>query len=177
VSHPAATVGARTESDSETTQELAPGLGAAGRCRYPSRVGWLQGLLDALPPTVGGPGPAGSTGRYPLATRAYELMVIFDSDLGEVAFDNELAKVAEAVTAEAGTVAKTDRWGKRRFAYEIDHKNEGWYVVYEITTEGSGFPQLERMLRLADQVVRHKVVRLPDHEAARRGLLGQATPA
>jgi small subunit ribosomal protein S6 len=108
--------------------------------------------------------------------RAYELMVIFKGDLDEIVFDAQIAKVAEAVVAEAGTVHSTNRWGKRRFAYEIDHKTEGWYVVYEITTDGPGFPELERTLRLADETVRHKLFRLPDHEATRRGLLGQATP-
>ena len=109
--------------------------------------------------------------------RAYELMVIWDGELEEAAVEGHIANTAKAVVAENGTVHKTDKWGKRRFAYEINHKNEGWYVVYEVTTEGSGFPELERSLRLADDVVRHKVFRLPDHEAAKRGLLGQATPA
>ena len=68
--------------------------------------------------------------------------------------------------------------GRRRFAYEIDHKTEGYYVVWELTSEGADLEALERSLRLADEVVRHKLVRLPDHEAARRGLLGaQAEPA
>ena len=109
--------------------------------------------------------------------RAYELMVIWDGDQEEAAVEGHISNTAKAVAAEGGTVHKTDKWGKRRFAYEINHKNEGWYAVYEVTTEGSGFPELERSLRLADEVVRHKLFRLPDHEAAKRGLLGQATPA
>lgn len=111
------------------------------------------------------------------ATRAYELMIIFLGDLEEVAVDAEVAKAAAGIEAEGGRVAKTDRWGKRRFAYEINHKTEGHYVVFEVTTEGSGFPELERALRLADEVVRHKLFRLPDREAAKRGLLGEAASA
>lgn len=109
--------------------------------------------------------------------RAYELMVIFQGDLEEGAFEANVNKVTEAIVAEAGTVHSTDKWGKRRLAYEIAHKTEGWYVVQQVTTDGPGFPELERMLRLADEVVRHKLFRLPDREAAKRGLLGQATPA
>jgi small subunit ribosomal protein S6 len=109
--------------------------------------------------------------------RAYELMVIFDGELEEGAFEANVHKVTEAITAEGGTVHSTDKWGKRRFAYEIAHKTEGWYVVQQVTTDGSGFPDLERQLRLADEVVRHKLFRLPDREAAKRGLLGEATPA
>src|SRR5262245_10679290 len=66
--------------------------------------------------------------------RAYELMVIFDGDLEEGAFEANVNKVTEAITAEGGTVQSTDKWGKRRFAYEIAHKTEGWYVVQQVTT-------------------------------------------
>jgi small subunit ribosomal protein S6 len=111
------------------------------------------------------------------AVRAYELMIIFDGDLEEGAFESNVHKVSEAIATEQGTVHTTDKWGKRRLAYEIAHKTEGWYVVLQVTTPGPGFPDLERMLRLADDVVRHKLFRLPDREAAKRGLLGEATPA
>ena len=110
--------------------------------------------------------------------RAYELMVIFDSGLEDLAIDDQVKSVAAQVAARGGTVASTDRWGRRRFAYEIDHKQEGYYVVWELTSDGADLEALERSLRLADEVVRHKLVRLPDGEAARRGLLGgQAEPA
>ena len=109
--------------------------------------------------------------------RAYELMIIFDADLEEADVQAQLVKVNEQVAAADGQVATTDNWGKRRFAYEIDHKQEGTYVVLELLRDAGGFDDLERSLRLADEVVRHKLLRLPDHEAARRGLLGEATPA
>ena len=109
--------------------------------------------------------------------RAYELMVIFDGDVEEAVYESSVHQTGEALAAENGTVHSTSKWGKRRFAYEINHKTEGWYVVYEVTTSGPGFPDVERQLRLADNVVRHKLFRLPDREAAKRGLLGEATPA
>jgi small subunit ribosomal protein S6 len=110
--------------------------------------------------------------------RAYELMVIFESGLDDQAIDDQVKSVAAQVVTRGGAVASTDRWGRRRFAYEIDHRTEGYYVVWEVTSDGADLEALERFLRLADEVVRHKLVRLPDHEAARRGLLGeQAQPA
>ena len=109
--------------------------------------------------------------------RAYELMVIFDGDVEDTAVNQHLATVARQVEADNGTVVKTDRWGRRRFAYEINHKWEGIYVVLEIVTEGRDLHEVERTLHLADDVVRHKVMRLPEREAARRGLLGDAAPA
>ena len=109
--------------------------------------------------------------------RAYELMIIFDGDVEDTAVNAMLANVNTLVEAGGGNVKKTDRWGRRRFAYEINHKWEGIYVVLEISTEGRDLHEVERVLHIADEVVRHKVMRLPEKEAARRGLMGDATPA
>ena len=97
-------------------------------------------------------------------------MIIVDGDEDDSTVDDVVGRVEAWVDAE-GRVASTDKWGKRRFAYEIDHKSEGHYVVLELVTEPRDMDPLERALRLADEVVRHKLIRLPDHEAARRGLL------
>jgi small subunit ribosomal protein S6 len=105
--------------------------------------------------------------------RAYELMVIIDAELDDEVIDATVKRIADLIGQRGGTVRSEDRWGRRRFAYEINHKTEGYYVVWEFVG-GSDLDQLERALRLADETVRHKVVRLPDHEAARRGLVEQA---
>ena len=108
-----------------------------------------------------------------LAPRAYELMVIIDAELDDEVIDATVKRIAGLLEQRGATVKREDRWGHRRFAYEINHKLEGYYVVYEFVG-GSDLDTLERALRLADETVRHKVVRLPDHEAARRGLVEQA---
>lgn len=108
-------------------------------------------------------------------TRAYELMVIFDADCEDEAVNRLLEQAVGLVEEPGGRVVNTDRWGRRRFAYEINHKWEGIYVVLDIVTEASNLDGVERTLRLADEVVRHKLIRLPDREAAKRGLIG-ATP-
>lgn len=110
-------------------------------------------------------------------TRAYELMVIFESDLDESSVSAQVKKIGQTIEAGEGTVATTDVWGLRRFAYEINHKSEGIYVVLEIVTEAPNLDGLDRQLRLADEVVRHKILRLPEREATRRGLLGDGAPA
>ncbi|MDE0654531.1 MAG: 30S ribosomal protein S6 [bacterium] len=109
--------------------------------------------------------------------RAYELMIIYRGDLAEDAVD-ELLDRALAGLAAAGIEVdpeRVNRWPKRRFAYEIDHLNEGYYVVIEFVSAGVDLSAFERSLRLADAVVRHKLIRLPDSEASRRGLLGKAS--
>jgi small subunit ribosomal protein S6 len=105
--------------------------------------------------------------------RAYELMVIVDAELDDEVIDATVKRIADLIGQRGATIRREDRWGRRRFAYEINHKLEGYYVLFEFVG-GSELDQLERALRLADETVRHKVVRLPDAEAARRGLLEQA---
>ena len=105
--------------------------------------------------------------------RAYELMVIIDGTLDEQAAKDQVTSI-EGRLNEAGMVASTDFWGRRTFAYEIDHKTEGSYVVYEVLAEHGALDGVERSLRLADEIVRHKLLRLPEHEAAKRGLIGSA---
>ncbi len=106
-----------------------------------------------------------------MTARAYEMMIIVDGDEEDAVVDEVVSRVDAWLTEGGSRLANTDKWGKRRFAYEINHKTEGHYVVLEIVTEPRDMAPLERTLRLADEVVRHKLIRLPDHEAARRGLL------
>ncbi len=108
--------------------------------------------------------------------RAYELMIIMDAGVEESDVVARVEQVAENIAAHGGQVMSEDRWGKRRFAYEINHQHEGYYLVLEFATETRDMGTLERLLRLADDVVRHKLIRLPDAEAARRGLLGDGNP-
>lgn len=108
--------------------------------------------------------------------RAYELMIIVDRDVPDADIADVIERTEGMVTDEGATISSTDNWGRRRFAYEINHKFEGTYVVWEIVTETAGLPNTERQLRLADDIVRHKLFRLPEKEATRRGLLGEAEP-
>ena len=112
-----------------------------------------------------------------MPTRAYELMIIVDQDADDAANRAVIERVKEMVAADGGTTPTVDNWGRRRFAYPINKKNEGTYTVLEIVTEAPNLDEIDRFLRLADDVVRHKLIRLPDGEAARRGLLGEPAAA
>jgi small subunit ribosomal protein S6 len=94
--------------------------------------------------------------------RSYELMVIHRHDMAEPDVRKSVAEIEKAIADREGVVKDTDFWGKRRFAYEIDHMNEGYYSV--ITFDGDVELQqaLDRSLALLDSVVRHKVLRLPE---------------
>ena len=108
-------------------------------------------------------------------TRAYELMVIIDGDVDEAAAQNWVKSITDSITKAGGSVhGKPDWWGRRQYAYPINKKTSGYYVVYNVLAEGGALDELERSFRIADDIVRHKLIRLPDAEAARRGLAGAA---
>jgi small subunit ribosomal protein S6 len=109
-----------------------------------------------------------------VVTRVYELMIIVDVDVDDATGKAVVNRAKEMVEAAGGTVPTVDHWGRRRYAYPINHKHEGVYSVLEIVTEAPNLDDVDRYLRLADEVVRHKLIRLPDSEAARRGLLSPA---
>ncbi len=98
--------------------------------------------------------------------RPYEVMAIFEATTEPTVIQGVLDHALEVIRTNAGNPGAIDRWGKRTFAYEVNHKREGYYVVVEFTGEAETVAALDRMLGLADEVVRHKVVRLPDSRAA-----------
>jgi len=99
--------------------------------------------------------------------RPYEAMIIFDPDAEESAVTAVLDRGVEVVKANGGNPGAVNRWGKRALAYEIRKKREGYYVVVEYTADPKATAELERMLTLADEVIRHKIIRLPDKVAGR----------
>lgn len=93
--------------------------------------------------------------------RSYELMVIHRYDMDESDVRDAVAEIEKAITDREGIVKESDFWGKRRFAYEINHMTEGYYAV--ITFDGDVALQetLDHSLALLDSVVRHKILRKP----------------
>ena len=107
--------------------------------------------------------------------RPYEVMIILDVGLEEEAIRSTVDRATELIRSRGGTPGAIDRWGRRRFAYELKHKWEGYYVVLRAEAEPSVMAELDRSLHLADEVLRHKVIRLPDSVAA--AATTAATPA
>jgi small subunit ribosomal protein S6 len=97
--------------------------------------------------------------------RPYEVMAIFEATTEPTIIQGVLDQALEVIRSTGGTPGAIDRWGKRTLAYEVNHKREGYYVVVDFTAEPETVAALDRMLGLADEIVRHKVVRLPDTKA------------
>lgn len=103
--------------------------------------------------------------------RAYEFMIILDGDLEEPAAQAWVKSVTDSITKAGGSVhGKPEWWGRRQYAYPINKKEYGYYAVMNVVAPGGALDDFERSLRIADDVVRHKLLRLPDAEAARRGM-------
>jgi small subunit ribosomal protein S6 len=83
--------------------------------------------------------------------RHYEVMLILDPSLED--------KDAKAAVDRFLTTVTIDHWGKRRLAYEIRHLEEGYYTVVDLEAAPETVDELSRVLFLADNVVRHKVIR------------------
>jgi len=94
--------------------------------------------------------------------RAYEVMVIVDADLDEEAIRASVQRWLEIIEANGGQRGHVDFWGKRRLAYEIRKRTEGYYVVIQAKAEPAAMDELARVLSLADEVIRHKVLRIPE---------------
>ena len=94
--------------------------------------------------------------------RPYEVMVILDASLDEDVIRATVDRATQLITSRGGTPPRVERWGKRRFAYELKHMTEGYYVLIQASAEPAVMAELDRMLHLADEVIRHKVIRLPE---------------
>lgn len=93
--------------------------------------------------------------------REYECMLILPAEADEALVGTAVERITRTISPTGGEVTQLDRWGRKRFAYEIDDQHEGYYVVLRFTADPSSQTELNRVLKLADEVVRHKVLVLP----------------
>ena len=94
--------------------------------------------------------------------RPYEVMVIFDADLEEEEIRSAVDRSRKLIESKGAELGYVDFWGKRRFAYRLKHRWEGYYVVFQAKAEPAAMDELNRTLSLADEVLRHKVLRVPE---------------
>jgi small subunit ribosomal protein S6 len=92
-------------------------------------------------------------------THQYELMVIFDPEVDERQVAPKLDGFLKVITTDGGTIDNVDIWGRRRLAYEIKKKAEGIYAVVNFTATSEATQELDRQLKLNEQVMRTKVLR------------------
>jgi len=94
--------------------------------------------------------------------RTYEVIFIVDPDTA----DDEVMQLSEGVqkiiTSQGGSITKTEMMGKRQLAYEINHKRNGTYVLLEVEGSGAEIAEVERRMRVNDQILRYMTIRVDE---------------
>ncbi len=96
----------------------------------------------------------------------YELLLMLDPELVEGRQTEMLARMRELVERGGGTWSTHDAWGRRRLAYEIDHKADGAYHLLTFSAEPETLDEVSRILKITDGVMRHMAVRRPETRRA-----------
>ena len=96
--------------------------------------------------------------------RTYELMFIVRPDMVDEDLDKLIANLESTVTGAAGTVKNVDRMGKRRLAYTVRKFREGVYILMTIEGTGTVIHELERRLRVTEQVIKFLTVRIDEEQ-------------
>jgi small subunit ribosomal protein S6 len=89
----------------------------------------------------------------------YETLYILQSGVDEALREAEIAKFTELAASFGGEVAEVNKWGTKKFAYEINDKREGYYVLMTFTATADAVAEIERKMRISDMVVRYKTTR------------------
>lgn len=94
--------------------------------------------------------------------RIYEVVFIINPEVG----DDEVMRLNEAVqkiiTSQGGSITRTEIMGRRQLAYEINHKKDGTYVLLEVEGSGAEIAELERRMRVNDQILRYMTIRVDE---------------
>ena len=98
----------------------------------------------------------------------YEVMYVIDPTLDDGARVELINRFSELGKKNGGEVDRVDEWGKRRLAYAINYKTEGYYVLMYIKAPSSLPQELERNLQIADSVLRYLVIRYEGALPAKR---------
>jgi small subunit ribosomal protein S6 len=90
---------------------------------------------------------------------AYELLFILKPDLEEDATTAAIDKYVNLIQQNQGAVEQVNRWGKKRLAYEIRDFKDGFYTLVQFQGVSATITELDRLMRLGDEVLRHMIVR------------------
>jgi small subunit ribosomal protein S6 len=89
----------------------------------------------------------------------YEILLLLDPDAEEDAQAGVVSRTRELIEKGGGTVDRHDVWGRRRLAYEIDHKTDGSYHLLTFACSAQTLAEVERVLKIDDLVMRHMATR------------------
>jgi len=94
--------------------------------------------------------------------RVYEVVFIVDPDTQEEEMTKLTTNLSGVITDQGGTITRNEVLGRRQLAYRIGRKNEGVYVIFEVEGTGGEIAELERRMRVNDQIMRYMTVRVDE---------------
>ena len=94
--------------------------------------------------------------------RTYEVIFIVDPGAAEDEVMQLSEGVQKIITSQGGSITKTEMMGKRQLAYEINHKKDGTYVLLEVEGSGAEIAEVERRMRVNDQILRYMTIRVDE---------------
>jgi small subunit ribosomal protein S6 len=105
----------------------------------------------------------------------YEILLLLDPDLDDARQAEIVGRVRELVERDEGSWDLHDVWGRRKLAYEIDHKSDGSYHLLQFTCSATTLDEVSRVLRIDDGVMRHMATRRIQGSPARPVAVGAPT--
>jgi len=97
--------------------------------------------------------------------RNYETVVIVKPEVGEADLKGIIKSAGTAIDGGGGRVERVDEWGRKRLAYPIAKKNEGYYVLFDYSGSPASVKAIERFFKFNEEVLRYQTVKLDGKEA------------
>ncbi len=110
------------------------------------------------------------------AKRKYETTFIVNASLDDTQVDSVIGRVQDTITKNGGTIAATNKWGRKRLAYPINKKTNGFYVNVEFDAPGTVLALLERSFQLDEMILRYLTIVL-DRKALKARAAAAVPPA
>ena len=94
--------------------------------------------------------------------RDYEMVVVISPEVVDEALDNKIKSISQFIIDKGGVVSEVEQWGKRRLAYPVEHFMEGSYVLTRFKLEPVLSKELEKNLKMSEEVLRHLLIKVGD---------------
>lgn len=89
----------------------------------------------------------------------YEMLFIIDNAVADEGKEAIVSRLSQIVTEDGGQIEKVDKWGAKKLAYPINYKTDGFYVLMNFECKPELVAEIERQIRINDQILRHMVVK------------------
>jgi small subunit ribosomal protein S6 len=103
----------------------------------------------------------------------YEILLMLDPEMPDERQNEIVARVRENIEGAGGTWGGQDVWGRRKLAFEIDHKTDGLYQLLTFEAPPEALEEISRVLKITDGVMRHMAVRRPTRSTRPAGPIGR----